>query len=220
MSQQVALNAVTGRELGSSSSRRLRREGLIPAVVYGLETEPVPVSVNYSEARIALSGNAGLNALLNLSIDGSDQLCLVKDIQRHVVRDEVSHIDFIRVDANADFELEVPLVLIGESKAVANLSGMVDQTLFSVMISTKPTSIPDEIEVDISEMEVGDSIRVEDLKLPEGVKPAMAAETTVATAMVTRSTIDAMRAEDEAEAAADAEDGAAPAADAGEASDD
>jgi len=195
MAQQVALNAQTGRELGSSSSRRLRREGRIPAVVYGLERKPTAVSVDYSEARIALTGDAGLNALLNLSIDGSDQLCLVKDIQRHVVRDEVSHIDFIRVDADAEIEVEIPLVLIGESKAVNNVSGMVDQALFSVVIATKPTSIPNEVEVDISDMEVGDTIRVEDLQLPEGVRPAMRLQATIATAMVTRSTLEAMRAE-------------------------
>jgi len=214
MSQQVALKAESGRELGSSSARRLRGEGRIPAVVYGLAADPLPVSVEYSEARVALTGEAGLNALLNLTIDGVDQLCLVKDIQRHVVRDEVSHIDFIRVDPDADFELEVPLILIGESKAVANVSGMVDQALFSVVISTKPTSIPNEIEVDISDMEVGGTIRVEDLSLPEGVKPAMRLEATVATAVVTRSTMDAMRAEEEAEAAAELEESgeAAPAA--------
>ena len=208
MSHQIALNAQTGRELGSSSSRRLRREGRIPAVVYGLESDPLAVSVEYSEARLALTGDAGLNALLNLTIDGNDELCLVKDIQRHI--------DFIRVDPNADFELEIPLILVGESKAVANLSGMVDQALFSVVISTKPTSIPNEIEVDISEMEVGESIRVEDLKFPEGVKAAMAAETTVATAVVTRSTLDAMRADEEAEAAEVAEAGAPADGDAGD----
>ena len=215
MAQQVALKAQSGRELGSSSSRRLRREGRIPAVVYGLAAEPVPVSVDYSEARVALTGDAGLNALLNLAIDGEDQLCLVKDIQRHVVRDEVSHIDFIRVDANADIEVEIPLVLVGESKAVNNVSGMVDQALFSVIIATKPTSIPNEVEVDISDMEVGDTIRVEDLVLPEGVSPAMRLQATVATAMVTRSTLEAMRADEAAEAAAEAEEGGeAPAADA------
>jgi len=214
MAQQIALQAESGRELGSSSARRLRRTGRIPAVVYGLEDGPLPVSVDYSEARNALTGDAGLNALLNLAIDGSDQLCLVKDVQRHVVRDEVSHIDFIRVDPNADFELEVPLVLIGEAKAVANVSGMVDQALFSVVIATKPTSIPNEIEVDISNMEVGDTIRVEDLQLPEGVSPAMRLQATVATAMVTRSTLESMRAEEEAEAA---EEAAALAGEGGEA---
>lgn len=205
MAQQVALKAETGRELGSKPSRRLRREGRIPAVVYGLADDPVSVSVDYSEARIALTGDAGLNALLNLDIDGRQQLCLVKDVQHHVVRDEVSHIDFIRVDPNSEMELEVPVVLVGEAREVMNESGMVDQALFAVMISTKPTSIPNEIEVDISEMEIGDTIRVEDLQLPEGVSPAMPVETAIATAMVTRSTLEAMQEEEEAEAEAEAE---------------
>ncbi len=211
MAAQVALKAESGRELGSSSSRRLRREGRIPAVVYGLESEPLPVSVEYSEARSALSTDAGLNALLQLDIDGSTQICLVKDLQRHVVRDEVIHIDFVRIDPDADVEIEVPIVLVGEARDVANVSGMVDQALFSVLIATKPTAIPNEIEVDISEMQVGDSIRVEDLILPEGARPAMELQATIANALVTRSTLEAMRA-DEEEAAA-AEDGdAAPAA--------
>lgn len=215
MAQQVALQAETGRELGSSSSRRLRRDGRIPAVVYGLDAEPVAVSVDYSEARVALSGDAGLNALLNLSIDGDKQLCLVKDIQRHVVRDEVSHIDFIRVDPNAEMEVEVPLVLIGEAREVMNVSGMVDQAMFSVMISTKPTEIPNEIEVDISDMEVGDTIRVEDLRLPAGVTPTSPSEAAVATAMVTRSTLESMQEEQEAEAEAEAAEAAEDAAEDG-----
>ena len=214
MADQVALQAATGRELGSSSSRRLRREGKIPAVVYGLDSAPTPISLDYGAARVALSTDAGLNALLNLEIDGNTELCLVKDLQRHVVRDEVTHIDFIRVDPNADFELEVPLILVGEAKAVANVSGMVDQAMFALAISTKPTSIPNEIEVDISEMEVGDTIRVDMLNLPEGVVATDDPETAVATALVTRSTLEAMRAEDEA--GEEGEEGEAAAADAGD----
>lgn len=207
MADQVALTAATGRELGSSSARRLRREGKIPGVVYGLSAEPVPVSLEYGEARNALSTEAGLNALLNLEIDGNAELCLVKDLQRHVVRDEVTHIDFIRVDPNARIELEVPLVLTGESREVANVDGMIDQTLFTITVATLPTAIPNEIVVDISEMAVGDSIRIEDLDLPDGVEAAMAADAAVATAMVTRSTLEAMRAEEAAELAAEMEDG-------------
>lgn len=218
MADQVALQAATGRELGSSSSRRLRREGKIPAVVYGLDSAPTPISLDYGAARTALSTDAGLNALLNLEIDGNVELCLVKDLQRHVVRDEVTHIDFIRVDPNADFELEVPLILVGEARAVANVSGMVDQAMFALMITTKPTSIPNEIEVDISEMEVGDTIRVDMLNLPDGVVATDDPETAVATALVTRSTLEAMRADDEADE--EGEEGAAAAADAGDADSD
>lgn len=199
MAEQIALKASVGRELGTSSSRRLRREGMIPAVVYGLGIDPTPIALDYAEARIALTGEAGTNALLNLDIGGEQQLCLVKDLQHHLVRDEVTHIDFVRVDPNADIETEVPIVLTGDARAVTQVSGMVDQALFSVLIATKPTSIPNEIEVDVSEMEVGDSIRVADLVLPEGVRPASDPDAAVATALVTRSTLESMREEEAAE---------------------
>lgn len=212
MAQQVALKVVVGRELGTSSSRRLRREGMIPAVVYGMKTEPIPVAIPYAEARVALSTDAGLNALLNLEIEGTTELCLVKDLQRHVVRDEVTHIDFLRVDPNAAIELEVPLILTGEARAVTQVDGMVDQAMFSLAIATTPATIPNEIEFDVSDMEVGQSIRVEDLVLPAGVT-ALTPDATVATALVTRSTLEAIRVEEEGEAE---ELAAAIAAEAGE----
>ena len=212
MAQQVALKAVLGRELGSSSARRLRREGMIPAVVYGMQSDPLSVSVEYAEARVALSTDAGLNALLNLEIDGTTELCLVKDLQRHVVRDEVTHIDFLRVDPNAEIELEVPLILVGDPRLVTQVDGMVDQAMFALAISTTPSSIPNEIEVDISEMEVGQSIRVDEISLPEGVT-ATHPEATVATALVTRSTLESMRLEEEGEAEAEEEAAAEAAAD-------
>jgi len=220
MADQVALKAATGRELGSSSSRRLRREGKIPAVVYGLSSQPLPISLDYMAARSALTTDAGLNALLNLEIDGTAELCLVKDLQRHVVRDEVTHIDFLRVDPNARIELEVPIILTGESREVANVSGIIDQTLFTITVATLPTTIPNEIVVDISDMAVGDSLRVEDLVLPDGVVAAMDGDSTIATATVTRSTLEAIRAEEEAQLAADEADlggdGGGAAGDAGE----
>lgn len=217
MPEQIALKAEVGRELGSSSSRRLRRTGMIPAVVYGMSSDPMPVAVEYAATRTALTTDAGLNALLTLNIDGATELCLVKDLQRHVVRDEVTHIDFLRVDPNAAIEIEVPLVLVGEARAVANVSGMVDQNMFTVTLATLPTAIPNEIEVDISEMEVGDTIRVEDLVLPDGAEAAMDGETAVANALVTRSTLESMREAEEAEAAAEAGEGETAGAAAGEA---
>lgn len=203
MAQQVTLKAKSGRSTGSASTRRLRREGQIPAIVYGLAEEPVPVSVEYGEARRALSGEAGLNALLNLEVDGEGQLCLIKDLQRHIVRDEVIHIDFIRVDANVAIEAEVPVVLTGEAREVTQANGMIDQTVFALLVSTKPTTIPNEFVIDISEMEVGDSIRVEDVTMPEGVESLMDPELDICTAMITRSTLESMEEEAEAEEAAE-----------------
>lgn len=213
MTNQYALAATTDRPKGSRANRRLRREGKLPGVVYGLGQDAAPVVVNYRETRLALSQEAGLNALLNLEVDGDTQLCIVKDIQRHPVRDEVMHIDFLRVDPDQEVEVSVPLTLVGEAREVANENGMVDQALFQITVLSKPAAIPNELEIDISDLTVGDAKRIADLALPEGVRTEMDPEEAIAIAVITRSTLDALAAEEAAAAAALLEDeGGAPAA--------
>ena len=203
MSDQLLLAAETGREEGTRSSRRLRREGRVPAVVYGLDADPTTVSVAWPDLRAALTTDAGVNAIITLSIDGEEQLSVVRDIQRHPVRRDVIHVDFLRVTADQQIEAEVPVVLIGEALEVTRANGMVDQTMYHLTISAKPADIPDEIEVDISDMELGDSIHVDDLALPAGVVSLVDGGASVAHSMVTRSTMEAMAAEEAAEAAAE-----------------
>ena len=94
---EVVLITETGRELGTRSSRRLRREEKVPGVLYGLNAEPETFAVDYGDLRRALTTDAGLNALVQLEIDGERQLSILRDVQRHPVRDEVIHVDFIRV---------------------------------------------------------------------------------------------------------------------------
>jgi len=207
MSDQLLLAAETGREEGTRSSRRLRREGRVPAVVYGLEADPVTVSIAWPDLRAALTTDAGINAIITLSIDGDEQLSVVKDLQRHPVRRDVIHIDFLRVTADQQIETDVPVILIGEALEVTRANGMVDQTLYALAVSAKPADIPDEIEVDISEMTLGDAIHVSDLALPAGVTTLVDPEDSVAISLVTRSTREAMAAEDAAEAAAEAGEG-------------
>lgn len=213
---ELLLTAHTGRVTGTRSSRRLRSEGLVPAIVYGLSADPVSVAVEWPALRKALTTDAGVNALITLSIDGSEQLSIVKDIQRHPTRRDVIHVDFIRLDANAEVEVEVPVILEGEARKVTSVSGMVDQTMFALSILSKPDAIPTELTVDISELEVGEAIHVSDVQLPAGVRTEVAGEDTIASALVTRSTLEAMRAEEEAEAASEAEDGAAAPGDGGD----
>ena len=205
---ELLLTAHTGRSTGTRSSRRLRAEGLVPGVVYGLGQDSVPVAVEWPALRKALITDAGVNALLTLVIDGEEQLSIVKDIQRHPTRRDVIHVDYIRLDPNAEVEVEVPVLLVGEARNVTQVSGMVDQTMFSLPVLSKPDSIPTELTADISELEVGSTLTVDDVALPDGVRAAIDGTETVATAVVTRSTIEAMRAEDEAEAAAEGEEGA------------
>ena len=131
----------------------------------------------------------------------------MKDIQRHPTRRNVLHVDFIRLDPNAEVEVEVPLVLVGEARNVTQVSGMVDQSAFSVSVLSKPQDIPTEVTADITNLEVGETITVSDIVLPEGVRTEMDPDEAVASGVVTRSTIEAMRAEEEAEAA-ESEEGA------------
>ena len=208
MSDQLLLNAETGRPEGTRASRRLRREGRVPAVVYGLEADPLAVSVAWPELRAALTTDAGVNALITLNIDGAEQLSIVKDLQRHPVRRDVIHVDFLRVTADQQIEVEIPLTLVGEALEVTRADGMVDQALYALTVSAKPADVPDEILVDISGMVLGDSIRVGDLDLPEGVTTLVDPEDSVANSLVTRSTREAMAADAAADAAAELEDGA------------
>ena len=206
------LVADSSRTTGSRSTRRLRREGRIPGVIYGLDQDPTSVSVAYGELRAAMSTDAGLNALLEIEVDGSSQSCIVKDLQRHPVRDEVIHVDFIRIDLNVDIQVDVPIVLTGEARLVEQESGMVDQNLFLLSVFAKPNAIPNELSADISELTVGDAIRVSDIALPDGVRTEVDPEESVAVAAITRSTIEAMAAEEAADADAEAGDSGAAAA--------
>jgi large subunit ribosomal protein L25 len=215
---EITLKAATGRELGNGPSRRLRVEGKVPGVVYGLGADPIPVTVDWKPLREALTTDAGLNALIDLDIDGEVALTIVKELQRHPIRGNVLHIDFLRVSADAAITVDVPVVLEGEAKAVESENGVVDQVLTSLAISAKPADIPNEITVDISDLTVGDSIRVADLKLPAGVTTDVDADDAVVMAAFGESSTPSEGGEDaegdaapeaaaEAEAEGDAEAG-------------
>ncbi len=166
---EITLRATAGRGIGSSESRRLRREGQIPAVVYGHGMEAVAVAVSGRELRAALSTDAGLNAVLSLQVEGSQYLALTREIQRHPVRGTVVHVDFQVVDPDEAVAAEVPVVLVGEALAVAHGDGVVDQQLFTLTVHATPSQIPTSVEVDVSELTIGGSIRVADVVLPRGV---------------------------------------------------
>ncbi|MXY09091.1 MAG: 50S ribosomal protein L25 [Acidimicrobiaceae bacterium] len=198
------LTAETGRPRGTRPSRRLRRTGRVPAVVYGMGENPITVSVDRADLRGALSTDAGLNALITLEVDGDRQLSIVKDLQRHPVRRDVLHVDFLRIDPDQEVEVDVPLVLVGEAKKVTQASGMVDQVMHQVPLRAKPSDIPTEVTADVSDLEVGSSLRVSDIDLPAGVTPSGDPDATFAVGLITRSTKEYLRQqkalEEEAEA--------------------
>ena len=207
---EITVTADTGRPIGSRAAGRLRAEGKIPAVVYGLGGEPTSVAVAWRELRIALTGEAGLNTLIDLHVDGGSQLVMVKDLQRHPVRRDVLHVDFLRVSRDQELTVDVPITLHGEAKAVLDADGVVDQVLFTIPVTSKPQNIPNELTVDVSGLKLGDVIRVGDLELP----PDIAVEVDVEEPVVSTSAGAALELELEEAEAAEAE--AAEAAEAAE----
>ena len=194
------LTAETGRPTGSRVARRLRAEGKVPGVVYGQGQDNVAIAVEWSELRRALTTEAGLNALINLQIDGDEQLSIVKELQRDPVRRDVTHVDFIRISRTEAIEVEVPIILEGHAEKVEREDGTVSHILFALPIKARPDAIPPELTLDVSEMEVGDSIRVIDLSLPEGVSTEVDPEEVVVTAQISRATIEVAEEEELAEA--------------------
>ena len=179
----ITLTAETGRPTGSRSSRRLRAEGKIPAVVYGMGSEPKAIAVEWSALRAALVTDAGMNALIDLDVDGDKALAMVTDMQRHPVRRDVTHIDFILVDVNKTVDIDVPIVL--EDTEGDHLAGLVvDQQLFSLALTAKPGSIPNEIVVSAANLTIDDPIRVGDITLPSGVELNVDPEEAIVTASV------------------------------------
>jgi len=175
----ITLTAELGRPTGSSETRRLRSEGKIPGVVYGPGVGPLAVAVDAKAFRQALSGEQGLNTLLDLVAGSKHYLVLAREIQRHPVRGTVNHVDFQVVNRSQGVEVEVPLLVIGDAVEVRHHDWEVDQQLFSIHVKAQPDKIPNSIAVDISELQVGGAIRVGDLELPEGVEATQDPQTTV-----------------------------------------
>jgi large subunit ribosomal protein L25 len=183
MAVDNVLVAESRSEKGSRPAGRLRRSGSVPAVVYGLGADTVPIAVNARELSHILAG--GANTLITLKIDGDDALALARQVQRHPTRGEFLHVDFVRVRTDVAVAAEVPLHLTGEPKGVLD-GGLVEQLIFSLSIEAKPQDIPTAIEHDIAELEIGDQLRVAELALPNGVAATVDGELLVAQVVAPR----------------------------------
>ncbi len=190
---------------GSRAANRLRGEDKIPGVIYGHGMDPVLVAVSRRDLRTALSGAAGSNTVLDLKVGGTVHSTVIKEMQRHKVRHQVTHIDFQVVRMDEEITVDVKIVLHGEAKAVLNDGGLVDPSVDTLPIVTTPRNIPTEIAIDISAMQVGDVIRVSDLTLPAGVTTSADPDMPVVTVLITRAAVAA-----EGEAAEAAEGDAEP----------
>jgi large subunit ribosomal protein L25 len=166
---QVSLRAEPGRVSGSSEARRIRAGGQVPAIVYGKGMEPVSVSVDARELHNALHTEAGSNALINLDIEGSDtMLTMARVIEKHPFRSEYRHIDFVAISLDETTTVEVHIDFQGTPVGVRE-GGVFSPRRTAVTVECLVTAIPSSIELDVSGVEIGGSLRVEDLPELEGV---------------------------------------------------
>ncbi len=172
MKNDFVLEASLRSDLGKGASRRLRREGLVPAVLYGAHQEPVSLSVSHNEMFHHLENEAFYSHILTIKIDGKDESAVLKDLQRHPVKPIIMHADFQRVSASEKIRVHVPLHFVGGDAApgVKVGGGIVTHDMNEVEVVCLPKDLPEFIEVDLSNVELNHSVHMSQLKLPAGVE--------------------------------------------------
>jgi large subunit ribosomal protein L25 len=168
MAEEVTLVADVNRPVGKSAARKIRREGKVPAIIYGQGTDPEPVAVPSRELQHILHGAGGANTLINLDLSGRKDLVLARQVVRHPVRHTLVHVDFIRIRRDQAVSAEIPIHLTGEPVGVRE-GGLLEQATFTLSIEAKPGDLPSGIEADVSALDIGDQLTVADLRLPPGV---------------------------------------------------
>ncbi len=190
----VKLSVEPRTQFGSGPAGRYRREGKVPATVYGLDADPQSVLCNGRELERILHGASGANTLITLNLGDGDALALARQIQRHATRGDLVHVDFVRISRNIAVAAEIPLHLEGEAPG-ARQGGLLEQLLFSVTVEAMPGNIPNELIIDVSTLELGDQIHISDLKVAAGVEIQQEADALVVQVAIPRGLGD----EDEAE---------------------
>ena len=176
-------------EQGTGASRRLRHDGLTPGIIYGGTAAPVNIKLDHNALYHALKKEVFHSSILDLEIDGAVQKVLLRDFQVHAYKQQVLHIDFQRVDATHKIHVKVPLHFINAeiSPAVKLAGGIISHVMSELEISCLPGNLPEFVTVDLATIDIGHSIHLSDIKLPEGITAVAHGENqTVATASIPR----------------------------------
>ncbi len=169
MSTDFQLNAEKREDMGKGASRRLRRAGRVPAIVYGLDQAPEAISMTQNQVLKHLENEAFYSQIITVNLDGKSTQAVLRDLQRHPFKSYIVHMDLQRVDMNKAVHVHVPLHFINEETCVGvKAGGMVSHEVIEVEISCLPKDLPEFIEVDIANLNVGDSLHLSDLQLPAG----------------------------------------------------
>lgn len=173
MADDIQVAAASRTLFGKGASRRLRRENLVPAIVYGADEEPQALQLKHNEVSKHLENESFYSQLLALSVDGKESVrTLLRDVQRHPYKQQILHMDFQRVVAGQALQVTVPLHLLNEDTCfgVKTEGGMINRTENEVTLSCRPRDIPESIEVDMAELKIGDSVHLSDLTMPADVE--------------------------------------------------
>ncbi|HEX3533127.1 MAG TPA: 50S ribosomal protein L25/general stress protein Ctc [Gemmatimonadaceae bacterium] len=186
----VSFSATARDAVGKGAARTLRSKGEIPAVIYGHGRDPQPLSLNARDLDKLLGHIQAESTVIEVSVGGATSKTLIREIQRHPIRRQILHVDFQALVAGEKVTVSIPIVLQGIPEGVRLGGGVLDQTLRDIEIEVDPSSIPDHIEFDVTNLVIGDSVHVSDLKVPEGVEVLDDPETSVAVVAAPRAVIE------------------------------
>ncbi len=161
-------------DTGRHASRRLRRAGKVPAILYGVGKEPMALQLNHTEILQHLAQEAFYSHILSLSVNDTTEKVVLKDLQRHPYRPQILHMDFLRIDENAPITMRVPVHFINEDRCVGvkQAGGVISHLMSEVEVVCLPKDLPEYLEVDLADVQVGTTIHLDDLVLPPGVEAA------------------------------------------------
>lgn len=183
----ICLDVTVRENTGTGSARAARRNGDVPAVIYGGDKDPVSVALRKNEVLKALNSGQFIANMIEISHQGEKQTVLTKDIQFHPVTDVPIHIDLYRVTKNTVIDVEVTVTFIGDDVSPGiKRGGILNVVRHAIEVSCPAGSIPDTITVDISEMDIGDSLHISEVELPENVTPSIKRDFTIATVVSSR----------------------------------
>ena len=169
--EEISITAETRKGKGKSFAKKVRKEGGIPAILYGKDTESIPITISLREWE-KLRKRIKRNTIFKMEIPGIEGVksrpVMVKNIQRTIIGDRINHIDFLQVSMERKVEVEIPVYLTGDAKGLVN-NGIIEQHLRTMMVECLPSQIPEKVDVDISDLDIGDSVHVHEISIP-GVK--------------------------------------------------
>lgn len=178
----ATLNATTRERAGKGSARTLRREGKVPGIIYGKGHAPISIALGMKEVVLEYQRGRFRSRLIDIKVDGKTVQTLPKDLQFHPVSDLLEHVDFIKVEPGVALRVQIPVKFIGVDKSVGiKRGGVLNIVRHEIDFTCAPEAIPTHIEVNVSEMDIGDSTHINDIKLPQGVVPVIKRNFTVAT---------------------------------------